>query len=166
MPAHGSPLPRIPGAGLRAREQADNYDSMFSSIPMELDDGSVLDLPPHPNLGMLDDEQQEAYEELMFEMETYDRDPDIVFKEQTLSSGSVVPERTVRGDLKTPYRKNGVLVKPPHRTKVVQVALGDKDYARLIAGGKNAVDVWRLWHEQTMRIAERQAVDSKSNGSA
>lgn len=155
-------FPKVPGAGVKAREQADAYESMFSSIPLELNDGSVLNLPPHPNLGMLDDEQQEAYEELMFEVEGYDREQDIVFPEQKLESGSIIPETTRRGELKTPYRKDGALVKPPHRTRVVQVALGEKDYARLIAGGKNAVDVWRAWHEQTVRIAERQAADSKS----
>jgi hypothetical protein len=163
MANHESQLPRVPGSGVRAREQADAYDSMFSSIPLELSDGSILELPPHPNLGMLDDEQQEAYEELMFEMESYDREPDIIFKEQTLPSGTIVPQEVRRGELKTPYRKDGALVKPPHRTRVVQVALGEKAYARLLEGGKGAVDVWRCWHEQMMRITERQASDSKSN---
>lgn len=166
MAAHESQLPRVPGSGVRAREQADAYDSMFASIPLELNDGTILNLPPHPNLGMLDDAQQEAYEELMFEVESYDRESDIIFKEQTLPSGTVIPQEVRRGELKTPYRKDGVLVKPPHRTRVVQVALGERDYARLIAGGCNAVDVWRCWHEQTVRIADRQAVDSKSNGSS
>lgn len=157
-----TPLPKVPGAGARAREQADAYNSMFSSVPIELGDGTTLDLPPHPNLGMLDDAQQEAYEELMFEVESYDREPDLIFKEQTLPSGTVVPQEVRRGELKTPYRKDGVLVKPPHRTRVVQAALGERDYARLLAGGKNAVDVWRAWHDQTVRLAERQASDPKS----
>jgi hypothetical protein len=157
-----TPLPKVPGAGARAREQANSYDSMFSSIPLELNDGTVLDLPPHPNLGMLDDEQQEAYEELMFEVESYDREDDIFLPGHTTDSGAVVPDKTIRGDLKVPYRKDGALVKPSHRTRVVQVALGDESYKRLVAGGKRSVDVWKCWHEQTLRISDRRETDRKS----
>jgi hypothetical protein len=147
-----SQLPKVPGAGTNAREQADAYDSMFASISLRLDDETVLSIPPHPSLGMLDDDQQEAYEELMFEIESYDRGPDVEF------NGKTFP-----GELKTPYRKDGVLIKPPHRTRVVQVALGETVYKQLLAGGRNAVDVWRCWHEQTQRITDRQASDSKSS---
>jgi hypothetical protein len=157
-----SQLPKVPGAGVRAREQAETYDSMFAPIPLELNNGTVLNVPPHPNLGMLDDDQQEAYEELMFEVESYDREEDVVLPEHTLSSGTVVPGRVIKGDLKVPYRKDGVLVKPSHRTRVVQVSLGEDAYNQLVSGGRKAVDVWRLWHEQTLKITDRQAADSKS----
>jgi hypothetical protein len=159
-------LPVVPGAGHRAREQADAYDSVFSSINLELDNGDSIELPPHPNLQMLDDDRQAAYEELMFEVESYDREPDIYIPEQKLDSGIVLPAETKRGELKRPFRKNGELVKPPHSVRVVQVALGDAAYARLRAGGRCAADVWRCWNEQGMRIAERQVVDRKSNGSS
>lgn len=171
MSAPSAPqLPQVPGAASRAREQADAYDSVFAPILLDLDDGSI-EIPPHPNLRMLDDDRQAEYEELLFETESYDREDDIHIPEQRLrdangnETGVVLPAQTRRGDLKVPYRQEGVLVKPPHSVRVVQVALGEKEYARLRAGGKNAADVWRVWNDQGLRIAERQVVDSKSNGS-
>lgn len=154
-------LPSVPGSGSRASEQAEAHDSVFAPTDLELGDGTTITIPPHPNLMMLDDDAQEAYEELMFEVEDYDRESDIYIPEQTLASGVVLPSETRRGELKRPYRKNGQLVKPPHSVKVVQAALGEKDYLRLREGGKSAADVWRLWNEQGMKIAERQATDPK-----
>jgi hypothetical protein len=64
-----------PDAAKQAREQADAYDSIFADVDLELDDGSVVKIPPHPDLGMIDDERMEAFEELLFEVEeTYDRE--------------------------------------------------------------------------------------------
>lgn len=157
-------LKTAPNAGQRAREQAKAYGGVFAPAPLELDDGTVIDIPPHPNLRMLDDEQQEAYEELLFETEGYDRAPDIHFPEQKLANGVVVPEEVRRGNLLEPYRKDGVLIKPPHSVRVVQAALGDELYQQLRAGGRNAADVWRIWNQQGLDIAERQAADSKSGG--
>ena len=134
-----SSLPKsIPNAGAKAREQAKAFDSIFAPIPLELDDGSVVEIPPHPNLRMLDDDRQEAYEELMFETESYDRVPDITLPEQKLNNGAVLPAETRRGALLEPYRKDGVLIKPPQSVRVVQTAIGDEEYARLRAGGRSA----------------------------
>lgn len=153
-----------------AREQAKAYDGLFAPTPLELDDGTTIDIPPHPNLRMLDDDRQEAYEELLFEVESYDRGPDIFIPEQKVkdSSGNemVLPSETKQGDLLVPYRKDGKLVKPPHTVKVVIAALGEDVYARLRAGGRSAADVWRVWNQQGLNIAERQDNDSKSDGGA
>jgi hypothetical protein len=115
---------------------------------------------------MLDDAQLEAYEELMFEVESYDREPDIYIPEQRLENGVVLPAETRRGRLLEPYRLNGELVKPPHSVRIVETALGPEAYEQLRAGGRNAADVWRVWNEQGLRIADRAEVDSKSNGGA
>jgi hypothetical protein len=114
---------------------------------------------------MLDDERQAAYEDLMFEVEGYDRDPDIYIPEQNLDNGVVLPSETRKGRLLQPYRKDGVLVKPPHAVRVVQVCLGDETYAKLRKAGRQAADVWRVWNEQGMALAERADADPKSNGS-
>ena len=156
----------VPNVARRGREQAKAYESVFAPTALELDDGTVIDIPPHPNLRMLDDDRQAAYEELLFETESYDRLPDIHFPEQTLDSGAVIPADTKRGALLEPYRKGGELIKPPHSVRVVQAALGEDVYTVLRAGGRSAADVWRIWNEQGLRITERQAADSKSNGSA
>jgi hypothetical protein len=158
-------------AGQQAREQADAYDSLFADIEMELSDGTFLSVPPHPDLGMLDDEAMEQYEELQFEMESYDRDEDIHIPEQRLKdsdgneNGVVLPATTSLGALKRPYRKDGELIKPPHSVRVARIALGEQGYQRLVAGGKSAGDVWRAWAKQAAELRDREAADSKSEGS-
>lgn len=161
-------------AAVQALAQADAYESVFAPTRLELDNNDVIEIPPPPDYGMLSDERMEAYEELLFDVDTkYDREPDIFIPEQNLKgpdgedSGIVLPAETRRGDLKRPYRITNAdgtaeLVKPPHTVKVVQTVLGEQEYARLKAGGKVAGDVWRIWGEHAIRIRERQAADSKS----
>ena len=159
-------------ASHQAREQADAYDSLFADIEMELDDGTTLSIPPHPDLGMLDDEATEQYEELQFEMESYDREEDIYIPEQRLmdsdgnETGVVLPGSTAEGQLKRPYRKDGELIKPPHSVRVARIALGEEGYQRLVAGGRSAGDVWRAWAKQAAELRDREAADSKSDGSS
>jgi hypothetical protein len=161
-----------PNAARQAREQADVYESMFADIEVELDDGTAISIPPHPDLGMLDDEAMEQYEELQFEMESYDREEDIFIPEQRLrdssgnENGVVLPATTSLGSLKRPYRKDGELIKPPHSVRVARIALGEEGYRRLVAGGKSAGDVWRLWAKQAAELRDREAADSKSEGSS
>jgi hypothetical protein len=158
-------------AGRQAREQADAYDSLFADIEMELNDGTTISVPPHPDLGMMDDEATGEYEELQFEMESYDREEDIFIPEQRLrdssgnENGVVLPATTSLGALKRPYRKDGELIKPPHSVRVARIALGEQGYQRLVAGGKSAGDVWRLWAKQAAELRDREAGDSKSEGS-
>jgi hypothetical protein len=153
-------------AGKRAREQADAYDSVFASTPLELNDGTTIDIPPHPNLAMLDDDRQAAYEELIFEVESYDREEDIFIPEQHLTSGAIVPAGMRRGNVITPHRKDGQLIKPPYSQRMVTAVLGEDVYARMRAGGKSAGDVMKIWQLQGLALADRQQIDSKSNGSA
>jgi hypothetical protein len=157
-----------PDAARRARDQADAYGSVFAPTPLELSypDGSseIVSIPPHPNLNMLNDEHQEAYEELLFEVESYDRDPDVYIPQQTLDSGVILPEETRKGRVLLPHRKGGELVKPPHSVRVVQVCLGEELYAKLRRAGKNAADIWAIWNQQGLDLANRADADPKSNG--
>ncbi|MBB3752616.1 hypothetical protein FHT44_005128 [Mycolicibacterium sp. BK634] len=146
-----------------ARLQAEMYDSIFSSTPLKLDNGETLMIPPHPDFGMLDDDRMEDYEDLLMEVEDYDREPDVFIPEQTLSDGAVVPSETIKGQLKRPFRKDGVRVKPAHSVRLVQAAIGPDDYAKLRAGGKSAADVWKIWGKQGLEIQARR--DPKSEGS-
>lgn len=151
----------------QAREQADAYDSIFAQTDIELDDGSTLSIPPHPDFGMLDDDAMDAYSQLLFDRDTiYEREPDIFIPEQRLKNsegvetGVVMPSDTVRGALKTPYRTKGedgksVLVKPAWSTQMVMAALG-KDYELLRAGGRSSADVWRIWAKQGKQVEQRQ----------
>jgi hypothetical protein len=154
-----------PDAAAEAREQADAYDSLFASHELELEGGDTITIPPHPDFGMLDDEQLEAYEELLFEVDTeYDREESIYIPEQRLDNGVVLPASEQPGQLKRPYRKEGVLVKPPHSVRVVKAALGEAEYKRLRDGGRSAADVWKIWGKQGMEVQERQSADPKSKG--
>lgn len=156
---------KAPHAGREAYEQALEYESVFACTPIELDDGSTMSIPPHPDFGMLDDEQMTEYEELLFEKETYDREPDVVMPEQTLPSGITLPAETKRGALKAPYRIEGQLVKPAYASRVVRAALGETAYKRLREGGRSSADVWRIWGRQGLEVKARQERDSKSDGS-
>ena len=161
-----------PNAGKQARDQASVYDSLFADTKLELNDGSFLSIPPHPDLGMLDDDQMDAYEDLIMEQETYDREEDIYIPEQRLldangnETGVVLPATTEKGALKRPFRINGVRVTPAYSVRVAQIALGEEGYARLRKGGCGAADVWRVWGRQAAELADRQAADDKSDGSA
>lgn len=165
-PAPPIKLPKVPGAGDRARDQANDADSVFACTFLELDNGDTIELPPHPSLNMLPDRAQEVYEEYVFEVETTcGREPDIYYPQQTLDNGRVLPEETKRGALIWPYRtREGVLLKPPYRTRIVQIALGDDGYAKLVAGGKDAADVWRKWNEQSLAVADRNTFRPQTNG--
>ena len=161
-----------PNAGAQARAQANVYDSLFSDTKLELNDGSSIAIPPHPDLGMLDDDQMDAYEDLVKELETNDREEDIFIPEQRLldaqgnETGVVLPSSTERGQIKRPFRKDGVRVKPAHSVRVAKIALGEEGYQRLRAGGRSAKDVWRIWGRQAAELADRSAADDKSVGGA
>lgn len=162
-----------PEAPAEARTQASEYESLFGYRELPLDGGcGVIKVPPHPDYGMLDDEAMEAYDELMFKMDTeYDREDDIYIPEQRLKdpktgkeTGVVLPPTTDRGRLKHPFRIKNELVKPPHSVKIVQIALGETEYKRLREGGRNASDVWKIWGEQSLKIQERQKRDKFPTG--
>jgi hypothetical protein len=95
-------------------------------------------------------------------MESYDREPDIFIPEQRLKdsngneTGVVLPSDTQQGALKHPYRKDRVLIKPPHSVRVVKAALGETDFKRLREGGRSAADVWKIWGAQGLEVKQRQ----------
>ncbi len=166
---------KSPTAAAEAREQAQSYDSLFSPTLLTFDDGSVISIPPHPSLRMLDDDALEAWDALQFEAETYDRHPDEDVSEQNVydANGNLVttlPPTTRKGDLiGPPYRKGGVPISPPWEVRTAQAALGEKEYERLRNGkfdGQRggARHVWKVWNKQGFELAERRAADPKSNG--
>jgi hypothetical protein len=131
----------------------------------DLDIGGVtISVPPHPDLGMLDDDAMELYEDLLVELESYDRKPDTVIPEQVLENGVTMPATVLQGETIRPYRKDGVRVKPAYSIRVAKIALGEEGYAKLQAAGGGAADVWRVWGTQGLEIRKRQEWDPKSIG--
>jgi hypothetical protein len=185
MPATSQTEPES-DAARKAREQAAAYKSTFAPTPMTLHypDGTteVIEIPPHPNLRLLDDEPLEAYEDLLFEAETtYDRHPDVILPEQRLDNGIVIPQETKRGGLKIPHQRTVVdgdgaerveRVKPAWATRVAEACLGKDKFDKLRAakrtewdggtGTGGQADVWRIWNEQSLRVGERESGDPKS----
>lgn len=167
-------------APAEAREQATAYSSIFAPHKLTFDDGTTMEIPPHPSLRMFDDERQADYDQLMFEAESYERGPDIFIPEQKVkdSAGNelTLPADTRPGNILVPYRRknaDGVIevVKPPHEVKVVQAALGVDEYERLrgktIDGQQaGARHVWQVWNEQGSSLVNRQVADPKSDGSS
>ncbi|WP_293308890.1 hypothetical protein [Mycolicibacterium sp.] len=161
---------KSPESAKEANAQAREYDSPFAPTDLVLDDGTVIEIPPHPNLRILDDDVLDEYEALLFEAESYDRGPDFYIPEQQAkdSAGNPItlPAETRPGPLLVPYRKNGERISPPHSVQVVQIVLGADNYAKLRAGtvdGKrgSAGMVWKIWNERNLNLIERQAADPK-----
>lgn len=173
--------PKRADAGREAQEQAKAYDSVFAPQKLKLDDGTEIEIPPHPNLRMFDDDALAALEKLNFELESYDRHPEIYIPEQKVKDRAgneiTLPSETRPGALKTnPHRKTdpdtgeAELLDPPYEVQVVQIALGD-DYQTLRSGKINgkrgaARHVWQLWNEQSAGVAQRRDADPKSDGDA
>lgn len=180
-----APKTKAPNAdsGRLAAEQATEYDSgtnPFAFAELKLDDGTTIKVPPDPRIKLLDDDALVALNKLDFELESYDRHPDVFIPEQTIkdSAGNELKlaSETRTGNLKTPERKTDpetkvtTLLEPPYQVQVAQIALGD-DYARLRAGtidGRrgSCADVWRIWNERGREIVERQRADSFRDGSS
>lgn len=162
---------REPNAAEQAREQAKAYSAVWAPRPFDLGDGESIEIPPHPNLRLLDDDRLEAYEALLYEIESYDRAPDVYVPEQKLENGTIIPEETIKGAVLIPHRRTTVgddgvsrteLIHPPWAVRVVMACLGAEAYDRLKAAGKSASDVWRIWNEQGVELAEREKLDTKS----
>lgn len=168
-------------AAQKARDQAAAHNSLFAPTEMTLvypdDTTEVIEIPPHPNLGMLDEPQLEAYRDLVFEVNTtYDRHPDIILPEQKLDNGIVIPAETKQGALKFPYQRTvdgkTERVKPDWEPRAVEAALGEEKYGKIKAAKKTTwpggeghgshADVWRIWNEKSAETAERQDADPKS----
>ena len=167
---------KSPTAAAEAREQARTYRSIFAGPILHFDDGTSMELPPHPNLRMFDEDILAAYDELLFDVETNcDRSPDVWISEQKVkdSDGNEItlPATLRKGELIIPLRKTVAgkteLVKPPHEVRLVQTILGDKQYrllrSKTVDGRKaGANDVWRSWNERGEALMERRDADPKS----
>lgn len=145
-----------------AKEQAAEYFGFAASVYVRGKSGEVWEIP---NPGLLDDDQQERWEELQFLLEDCDRKPDIEVPERTLDDGTVIPARTIPGDLKTPYRINGELLKPSYNVRLAMALFGD-EYEDFKADGGSGNQVALEWARMNREYMERVEADSKSDGGA
>lgn len=154
--------PRIPISTREAREQAADYFGFTASVFIQVEGGKVFEIP---NPGLMDDDQQERWEELQFELEQCDREDDIEIPEHHADDGTVYPARTIAGDLIVPHRKDGKLLKPPYNVRLAIALFGEVGYKEYKAGGGIANQIALEWARMNREYQERVASDPKSNGS-
>lgn len=147
-----------------ARDQAAEFLGFAASETIELSNGDSVEIP---NPGLLDDDQQERYDALQFELESCDYDDDIEIPERTVTHADgrveiLQPARTVKGGLKDPLRKNGQLLSPGYNQRLALAILGEEGYAKFKAAGGRAADVSLMWRKMKKQWDERQDADSKS----
>lgn len=145
-----------------AREQAAEYHGFAASVEIEIGE-EIFEIP---NPSLLDDDQQERFNDLNAEIERdCDREDDIEIPEHTTPEGTTFPAKTIRGDLKQPYTVDGVPLKPPYNTRLAVALFGEDGYRRFKAGGGRSNQIALAWGQMNREFEARQAKDAKSNGS-
>lgn len=163
-------------------------------IPITLPDGTVeIFTVPYP--GTLNDEQQDRWNQLQFEIDQCDRDPDAVIPDhkltrkeavgsRTITEGekvttetdvvvedeTFVPGTTIPGQPILPYRKtnaDGVteLLTPNYNARVAIALWGEERYGVFRANGGESRLIVLLQTKMRRELEERQKRDSKSDGS-
>jgi hypothetical protein len=135
-----------------AREQASEYLGLVTSVIIKADNSNELFEIPNPN--MLDDEQQQRYDQMQLDMEDLDRHPS-----WTDHQGNVR-----KGNLLEPHRKGGKLV-DNYNVRLAKVIFGDEGYQRFRAAGGRSADVGLVWGQMNAALTKRRAEDSKSSDS-
>ncbi|MBO0676782.1 hypothetical protein JRC04_04820 [Mycolicibacterium sp. S2-37] len=153
---------RITRSVQEAKEQAAEFFGFTASTFIEDKNNKVWEIP---NPGLLDDDQQERWEQLQFDLEQCDREDDFVIPSQTLEDGTVIPERTIPGDIITPHRLDGQLLKPPYNVRLAIALFGEEGYEQYKAGGGIANQIALEWARMNKEYQERVTADSKSEGS-
>ena len=145
-----------------AQEQAAEYFGFAAGVSLQVGD-EVFEIP---NPGMLSDEQQERYDKLLHDMRTkYDREDAIEIPEQKLEDGTVVPGRTIPGELIAPHCIDGELL-PPYWARIGVVLWGEEGYKRFRAAGGSSSQINLEWGRMNREFAERVESDPKSDGSS
>lgn len=143
-----------------AKDQAAEYFGIASGVTIQAGNQTF----EIPNPGLLNDDQQERWEELQFELEACDREPDIEIAESTLPDGTTIPARVIPGEVKRPYRIQGQLMKPSYNVRLAQVLFGDRYDAFKEAGGSGN-QVGLIWAKMNDEFQKRVEADPKSGGS-
>jgi len=143
---------------VEAREQADEYDSLLRGDIIYGTNGEEFEVP-HRDL--FDNDQQARWDDMLAERQGYDREDDL-----TASDGTVIR----RGDVLTPFRKNGKripsLIRPKgFATDAEQQAVaiwGLDEAKRAHAAGVVFNEIPVVFAKQAARIRRWREADSKS----
>lgn len=141
-----------------AREQAAEDLGFASAFLIDIGNGETVEIP-YP--GLLDDDQQQRYNELQAELETLDREDVPILDDNgnpVLDDGGKPRMRSV---VKEPHRKDGKLLEP-YTVRLCKALFGDAGYAKLKKAGVRANDINAYWIRMHRQYEERLANDSKS----
>lgn len=151
-----------------ARQQASEYLGFTASTEIVLESGEVFEIP---NPGLLDDDQQERFEELQAELDTFDHNevevPIIEYTVETRADGTTFSEPTVVGHrtervlLTNPHRKDGNPVKPPYNVRLAIALWGEDGYERYKAGGGRSNQIALEWTRMNREFMARDNADPK-----
>lgn len=151
-----------------ARQQASEYLGFTASTEIVLESGEVFEIP---NPGLLDDDQQERFEELQAELDTFDHNevevPIIEYTVETRTDGTTFSEPTVVGHrtervlLTNPHRKDGKPVKPPYNVRLAIALWGEDGYERYKAGGGRSNQIALEWTRMNREFMARDNADPK-----
>lgn len=131
-----------------AREQAADYLGMLASVKIEVKGGEVFEVP---NPSLLDDDQQDAYDELQISLEALERWPDT-----KNDAGEVIR----RGEPLEPHRtKDGTRVEH-YNVRLAKALFGER-YEKFKAGGGRANDVAVIWFQMQKKLTEQAKTDPK-----
>jgi hypothetical protein len=151
-----------------AKEQSAEYFGFAASVTIRTDNGDF----EIPNPGLLDDDQQERYDELQTEIDTYDKEDVVtpVFDTEVVRD----PDGTIRTSNKKvgekidqvvllPHRKDGVVVKPPYNVRLAIALWGEERYAKFKTGGGQSSQISLEWARMNREYQERLESDPKSD---
>lgn len=154
---------RIPQSVEAAKLQSAEYFGFTASTYVQVEGGKVFEIP---NPGLMNDDQQERWEDLQFELEKCDRHPDTEVPERTFTDEdghvTTLPAATIKGDFMTPYRINGELLKPPYNVRLAIALFGPEGYKEYKAGGGIANQIALEWARMNREYQERIEADPKS----
>lgn len=151
-----------------ARQQAAEYLGFTASTEIVLDTGEVFEIP---NPGLLDDDQQERFEALQAELDTYDHEevevPVVEYTVETRADGSTFSEPRVVGHKKervlltNPHRKNGKPITPPYNVRLAIALWGKDGYERYKAGGGRSNQIALEWTRMNREFMAKSGSDPK-----
>jgi hypothetical protein len=145
-----------------AIEAAAEFLGFMSGIPIDIGGGETWVLP---NPSLLDDDQEDRYNEALNEIrkedEQLDREPDPLTADgQPKLDDDGQP---IKGAVITPAQIGGELV-PNRNVRIAEALMGPDVYTKFKAAGGRASQITIHWQQMGKFMRERAARDSKSAG--
>lgn len=153
-----------------ARDQANEFDGFTADEIYTTPTGVKFVVP---NVGLLDDDQQERFDQLNFTFSKCDKVPDREIPGRTVTAkdpdGTEVvteyPPNVLKGEgFLQPYQTGGELVVPNYNIQLVTALLGEDGYQEFKAAKGKSSEFADQVKKLAEKLAEREKSDPKSEG--